>query len=511
MNQVRFLHTSVLLIIMMALSACDPKFECDSHPETCPGLIVKINSSSIVKKLTPSKLEFSVSIQANGKPEDPANVKAAIVSTTDAACRQALTTDPKPTARLDLPMPTTMPDGSLTYSVQPTAKQLAPLLLGQAKLCVYGRDIGETSAYIINKLTSIANPPISINESFAIAGTRKPAPVSVSLSKNRRIFLLYDGITGPMAMPSYERNMRAYTFMSTSISLDGSYSLTLAGPKVLNPALAIPNSTNMLVLNPSTMRFDLYLCDYTTKASCPTDGDMSDPGIRWSIPGGVLALAADRNSDSFVVATSEAATDETKNTVRAYNTTALMPSDDLKSRLLWYADKPTNTPGESTLLALGDLAGAGVANLPDGLADVVAIQNSSLDVKVFITPTTLASPAPKLIPNREYSLGLSTAIQQATNKNPINAIAIGDLDGDSLADVILGSGAGIRILFNLGNSRFRLAAAAPLEMDESSLNFTTAAIKDIAVGDVDGVAGNELIVLTAPTANTATISVYKIK
>ena len=48
-------------------------------------------------------------------------------------------------------------------------------------------------------------------------------------------------------------------------------------------------------------------------------------------------------------------------------------------------------------------------------------------------------------------------------------------------------------------------------MDESSLNFTTAAIKDIAVGDVDGVAGNELIVLTAPTANTATISVYKIK
>jgi hypothetical protein len=108
-------------------------------------------------------------------------------------------------------------------------------------------------------------------------------------------------------------------------------------------------------------------------------------------------------------------------------------------------------------------------------------------------------------------LGLSAAIQQATNKNPINAITIGDLDGDSLADVILGSGTGIRILFNLGNSRFRLAAAAPLEMDESSLNFTTAAIKDIAVGDVDGVAGNELIVLTAPTANTATISVYKIK
>ena len=31
------------------------------------------------------------------------------------------------------------------------------------------------------------------------------------------------------------------------------------------------------------------------------------------------------------------------------------------------------------------------------------------------------------------------------------------------------------------------------------------------MGDVDGVAGNELIVLTAPTANTATISVYKIK
>ncbi len=140
MNQVRFLHTSVLLIIMMALSACDPKFECDSHPETCPGLIVKITSSSIVKKLAPSKLEFSVSIQTDGKPEDPANVKAAIVSTTDVACRHALTTDPKPTTRLDLPMPTTMPDGSLAYSVQPTAEQLAPLLLGQAKaVCIRTR------------------------------------------------------------------------------------------------------------------------------------------------------------------------------------------------------------------------------------------------------------------------------------------------------------------------------------------------------------------------------------
>lgn len=510
MNQVRLLHTSMLLIIMMALSACDPKFECDSHPETCPGLVVKINSSSIVKKLAPSKLEFSVSIQANGKPEDPANVKAAIVSTTDAACRQALTTDPKPTARLDLPMPTTMPDGSLTYSVQPTAQQLAPLLLGQAKLCVYGRDIGETSAYVINRQTSIVNPPVSINESFAISGTRKPAPVSVSLSKNRRILLLYDGITGPMAVPSYERNMRAYTFMSSSISLDGSYSLTLAGPKVLNPALAIPTSTNMLVLNPSAMRFDLYLCDYTTKTSCPTDGDMSDPGIRWNIPGGVLALAADRNSDSFVVATSEAATDETKNTIRAYNTTALMPSDDLKSKLLWYADKPTNTPGESSLLAIGDLAGAGTGNLPDGRADVVAIQNLSLDVKVLIAPATLGTPAPKLIPSPEYSAGLKTAIQQAINVNSLNAFAVGDLDGDSLADVVLGAGTSIRVLFNLGNSMFRLAATAPLAMEEASLNFTTGSIKDIAIGDVDGVPGNELIVLTAPMPSTATIFVYKV-
>jgi|JI9StandDraft_1071089.scaffolds.fasta_scaffold02630_1 hypothetical protein len=511
MNQVRFLHTSVLLIIMMALSACDPKFECDSHPETCPGLIVKITSSSIVKKLAPSKLEFSVSIQTDGKPEDPANVKAAIVSTTDVACRHALTTDPKPTTRLDLPMPTTMPDGSLAYSVQPTAEQLAPLLLGQAKLCVYGRDIGETRAYVVNRIVSIANPAISINESFSTGLSRNPAPVSLSLSKDRRIFVLYDRVTGPMMKPVYERNMRAYTFSSSSISLDSSYSLTLAGSTVVTPALAIPNSTKMLVFNPSTMRFDLYVCDYTKTTLCPTDGDMSDPGIRWNVPGGLLSLAAERNSDGFVVATSDVATDDTKNTIRAYNTASLMPSDGLKSRLLWYADKPANSPGESTLLTLGDLAGAGVANLPDGLADVVAIQNSSLDVKVFITPATLANPAPKLIPNREYSLGLSAAIQQATNKNPINAITIGDLDGDSLADVILGSGTGIRILFNLGNSRFRLAAAAPLEMDESSLNFTTAAIKDIAVGDVDGVAGNELIVLTAPTANTATISVYKIK
>ena len=49
---------------------------------------------------------------------------------------------------------------------------------------------------------------------------------------------------------------------------------------MVTPALAISNSTKMLVFNPSTMRFDLYVCDYTKTTLCPTDGDMSDPGIR---------------------------------------------------------------------------------------------------------------------------------------------------------------------------------------------------------------------------------------
>ena len=120
-------------------------------------------------------------------------------------------------------------------------------------------------------------------------------------------------------------------------------------------------------------------------------------------------------------------------------------------------------PGKVLYLHWGGSCRCRVANLPDGLADVVCHSEFILGCQGSLSHQQhWLTLHPKLISKSKYSLGLSAAIPtRRLIKNPINAITIGDLDGDSLADVILGSGTGIRILFNLGNSRFRLAAAAP--------------------------------------------------
>lgn len=505
MNQFDYRYLLALISFQAVLPACDPKNECDVHPEICPGLDIKITSSTLIKKLAPGKLDFSVSFHAPGKPENPEDVKAALVSTTDIPCRQALTTDPMPKVALDLPPPSKQADGTLIYSVQPTSTQLASLPLGQAKLCVYGRDIGSADAFVMNKLVKISTPS-SLTEDFVAQGYITPKPISISIAKNKRIYLLFSYDNGSII----ERDMRSYTY-SPLASTSPVYGIKVTGSKtVFDPAQGGAAVQKILLLRPNSAtptRYELYLCNPTMNNTCTTDD--TNKGDKWNIMDTVTALAADRNSGSFFVATKS-----TGDGLRGYDTSTLAPSDNLASKALWTADKPTGNASDKTILAIGDLAGAEPGK-PDGIQEVIAVQSASHNVSVLMQPA-MPSPSgspPKLPRDAKYSDGLQAKLTQALTLGggtDLAAFTVGDLDGDGLADAVIGFNQQIRVLFNMGNGSFRLSGDYPLSKgEEDSLSIkTNDKIVDIAIGDIDNTIGNELVVLSG--AADATITVYPI-
>lgn len=505
MNRTNPRYFLILLPFQALLSACDPQNECDAHPETCPGLDIKITSSTLVKKLSPGTLDFSVAFHDPGKPENPADVKAAIVSTTDIPCRQALTTDPKPKVDLTLPKPNQLPDGTLIYSVQPTSAQLASLPLGQGKLCVYGRDIGSADVFVINKSVKIAGAS-SITEGFVANGYMTPQPKSISISKNKRIYLLFSYDTGANIV----RDMRAYTY-SPLVGTTPQYGISIMGGRaIFDPTFAAASAQKTLLLRPNgTMpsRFELYLCDPVQNKPCTTDA--TNQANNWNIMDSLTTLAADRNSGAFFIATKS-----TSDGIRGYDSGALATSDTLASKALWTADKPTNTTSDRTILALGDLAGTQLVK-PPGQPQVVVVESASHSVSVLMQPA-MPSPSgapPKLSRDTRYSDGLQAKLTQVLTSSggtDLSALAVGDLDGDGLADVVMGFNQQLRVLFNMGNGTFRLAGDYPMNKgEENSLMIQmTDQIVDIAIGDIDNAPGAELVVLTG-TAD-ATISVYPV-
>lgn len=506
------------MLTLLLLCSCGKKeFECDVHSELCPGLDIQIqNSSSLIKKYAPEKLEFTVGWKLPDKPEDPASLKAAIISTTDIPCRMALTTEPKPPAMvLSLPMPTSQLGDSLAYSVSLDPMLLTSLRLGRASLCIWGRDIGSAEVFVINKSIQIGPAFANFTEDFSnsVKLQNPYLPVSIGLADSKQMFMSFEGTQIVGMTPYRVRDIRAYSYSSNTILLDAKYQVAPMGFTAVSPTLAMPNLSKIVLLLPDTKKYNMFLCDQTTATavSCPTDGSS---GQRWNVPGGALALATDRKSDSLIVATDGTVSDGTQNTIRWYDIKNLQPSQELSARLQWSAGKPSNSPGERTILAVGDLASLDMSGNPDGLPDVVAVQSVTLDVNILIQPS---SPVPNLVANSQYSAGLKQTLQQALGSGAIKALATGDLDGDQLADIVLGfKGADqisyLCVLFNQGNGTFRLSGTPSfLGTAEASLKIPTMApIVDIALGDVDGVMGNELVVLTAPSANKATISVYKI-
>jgi hypothetical protein len=135
-----------------------------------------------------------------------------------------------------------------------------------------------------------------------------------------------------------------------------------------------------------------------------------------------------------------------------------------------------NSPGASQL-AIADMNG-------DGLPDLVS---ADFNVSLFVqtSPGTFAAP-----------IGLYAG--------GANWVALGDLNGDGAADVALADSVGVKVLMHTGAAA-STTFAAPVSVFTQSPNANVAGGNIIAIGDVDGDGLNDLIITDpGPTGGMAT-------
>jgi hypothetical protein len=481
----------VLFVAFIASGAgCQDKNECDVYPARCPGLIVQIITPSIIQKNAREIVTFSVQYQGEGKSEDPNELHATLLSIKpDVNCRDALNAKNIPQTSWKK-ISCNERENGLNCNANLTDIDLAPLSLGDVQLCVYGRDIGSTSATIVNKVLKVSSQSAANIDFSGIPATTalsQISPLSISVS-NQSVFLLY---SGKDSMNRPRRQVAAYSYKPDSIKPAAYIDAVGSNNPFFDTCLASVSKAELLVFcsDPTVTPITYFpsTCalsrPFTGQIPCSWDGSTTKQD-------GLVALGSEQNRRAFAAATNDK--------LKGFSLTPSFSQE-------WEFSRQTGP----VRLLFGDLDGPPAGSVK-GTDDLMAIWPASGwpdDGAVKVLMGSMERP--------DYSANLKSAIVKALGSitpipTNIAALAVGDLDNDNLADIVVGGGTSIRVLFNQGNGQFRLAASPPLDKDEQSLNITTTApVMDVSIGDVDGVTGNEIVVLTATP--TPKLAVYQIR